>query len=181
MVKHPKILPSMRSFHFDYLSRVAPSLTKLVQFHNEITSHFCPRSECKRQNLIANSEHIVYDCVFVASIIHFIKEAYIRNKANIKMDDMFYLFPHLQIKNLDNSLEKFVLATQIKITAFQVITDNKFHTWNQFHFSVKLLQIIKTSIEICDLYCIPISFLHALLDYTQEAAHGAIHFFMIDF
>ena len=93
----------------------------------------------------------------------------------------FTFFPHVQHNNINNSLEKFVLATQIKITAFQVVTDNKFHTWNQFHFSVKLMQIIKTSIKICDLYCIPISFLHALLDYAQEAAHGALHFFMIDF
>ena len=97
------------------------------------------------------------------------------------MDDKFYLFPYTQSENSNNSLEKFILATQIKITAFQVVVDEKFHSWNSCHFSVKLLQIIRSSIEICDLYNIPVSFLHALLVYAQEAAHGALHFFMYDF
>ena len=175
---HSKLPPSLRSFHYDYLSRIAPSLTKLSQFkNNDIHSSICPRSECN--DMIATSEHIVYDCIFAQSILRFINEAYSRRDILLfkKTDDIFYLFPHKKTED-KQFLERVVLATQIKITAFKIVTQERFSTWTNQHFYVKLLNIIKSSIQICELYGIPITYLHMLLDYAEFAALGFLHHFM---
>ena len=76
------------------------------------------------------------------------------------------------------SILRVVLATQIKITAFKIVTQERFSTWTNQHFYVKLLNIIKSSIQICELYGIPITYLHMLLDYAEFAALGFLHHFM---
>ena len=182
LTTHPKLPPSLKSFHYDYLSRVTPSLSKLIQFkNNDISSSKCPRPECIRNNLEATSEHIVYDCVFVSSILYVIRQARIKHNINIHMEDMFYLFPFNDQNKNNNFLETFILATQIKITAFKVVIDEKFHAWTFQHFYVKLLNILKSSIQICELYNIPINFLHTLLEYADFAACGLLHSYMYDF
>ena len=179
---HKKFPPSMRSFHYDYLSRVAPSLTKLVQFKNSgFVSAKCPRPECTAYDLTADSEHIVYDCVFASSILFFLKHAHKDEEIDYKVDDLFYLFPFIMKKKYNLSLELFILFSQIKITAFRVITADRFSSWNFNHFYVQLLKILKTSIKICELYNIPIKILHSLLDYAERAAIGLLHAFLYDY
>ena len=172
----------MRSFHYEYLSRVLPSLTKLVQFKNSgISSSKCPRPECQLSDFTAHSQHISYDCVFASSILYFINHAYIKEKIPHKLDDLFYLFPFTQAKQYHLSLEFFVLSTQIKMSAFQVCLEDRFSTWNHNHFYVQLLKILKNSIKICELYSIPISILHSLLDYTELAALGLLWEYLNDY
>ena len=172
----------MRSFHFDYMLRVAPSLTKLVQFkNNEFLSSKCPRSECQLSDLTADSEHIVYDCVFSSSILFFINSAHKYDAIDYKLDDLFYLFPFVKKKSYNLSLELFVLFTQLKITAFQVATDERFATWNHNHFYVRLISILKLSIEICEMYDNSISVLYLLLEYAEKAALGLLHTYMYDY
>ena len=144
-------------------------------------SSLCPREECRRNKLVADSEHIVFHCVFVSSILNFLREASSKKDIKVNTDEMFYLFPFAHSKQNPNFLENFILSTQIKIVAFQIITDEKFTTWNFRHFVVKLLSIIKTSIEICEMYKIPILFLHALLEYAQFAACGSFNMFLYEF
>ena len=172
----------MRSFHYDYLSRVAPSLTKLIQFKNSgYVSAKCPRPECSAYDLTADSEHIVYDCVFASSILYFLKHAHKNEEIDHKIDDLSYLFPVIQKKKYNLSLELFILFTQIKITSFQVITEERFSTWNFNHFYVQLLKILNTSIEICEIYKIPTKLLHPLVNYAERAAFGLLHAFIYDF
>ena len=97
------------------------------------------------------------------------------------MDELFYFFSFLTRKNPILSLELFVLFTQIKMTAFQVCFEDRFSTWNFNHFYVQLLKILKNSIEICDLYSIPTSILHSLLDYAELAALGLLHEYIYDY
>ena len=104
-----------------------------------------------------------------------------KEKISYNLDELFYLFPHLQTKNYNLSLELFVLSTQIKMTAFQVCFEDRFPTWNFNHFYVQLLKILKNSIEICELYSIPTSILHSLLDYAELAALGLLHEFIYDY
>ena len=161
---------------------MAPSLTKLVQFkNNNITSSKCPRYECKLSNLTADSEHIVIDCVFVTSILHCIEYARKHDAISYQLDELFYLFPYVQQKQYDFSLELFVFFTQIKITAFKVASEDRFENWNHNHFFVRLLSILKTSIEICELYDIRIRMLHSLLDYVENYALVLIHDFIRDY
>ena len=182
ITKNPQLPPSLRAFHFDFLSRVSPSLKKLVMFkNNKFNSSLCPREECRRNKLVADSEHIVFHCVFVSSILNFLREASSKKDIKVNTDEMFYLFPFAHSKQNPNFLENFILSTQIKIVAFQIITDEKFTAWNFRHFVVKLLSIIKTSIEICEMYKIPILFLHALLEYAQFAACGSFYMFLYEF
>ena len=172
----------MRSFHYEYLSRVLPSLTKLVQFKNSgIISSKCPRPECQLSDFTAHSQHISYECVFASSILYFINHAYIKDEISHKLDDLFYLFPFVQQKQYFLSLEFFVLSTQIKMSAFQVFLEDRFSTWNHNHFYVQLLKILKNSIEICDLYSIPIAILHSLLDYAERAALGLLWEYLTDY
>ena len=172
----------MRSFHYEYLSRVLPSLTKLVQFKNSgFLSSKCPRPECQLSDLTAHSQHISYECVFVSSILYFINHAYIKDEISCKLDDLFYLFPYVQAKQYNLSLEFFVLSTQIKMSAFQVSFEDRFSTWNHNHFYVQLLKILKNSIEICDLYAIPISILHSLLEYAEKAALVLLYEYINDY
>ena len=174
---HPKIPPSMRSFHYDYLSRTLPSLTKLSQFkNNEFTDDLCPRPECK--DLSATSEHIVFHCIFATSILNFVKKAKINRDIDAKMDDNFYLFPFTEKNNHKSFLESFILATQIKMTAFKIVTEERFHSWNHNHFYLRLLNILKNSIQICELYHIDIKFLHELLEYAEVAGIGLLHSYM---
>ena len=179
---HKKIPPSLRSFHFDYLSRVTPSLTKLVQYkNNDIMSSKCPRYECQLSDLTADTEHIVYDCVFSLSILYFIDYAYKHDAISYKLDELYYLFPFIQKNNYNLSLELFVLFTQIKITAFQVATEERFVNWNHNHFYVRLLSILKISSEICEMYGIPIRILYPLLEYAEKAAIGLLHSYIYDY
>ena len=172
----------MRSFHYEYLARVLPSLTKLVQFKNSgISSSKCSRPECQLSDLTADSQHISYECVYVSSILYFINHAYIKDEIPHKLDDLFYLFPFVQAKQYYLSLEFFVLSTQIKMSAFQVCLEDRFSTWNHNHFYVQLLKILKNSIEICELYSIPISTLHLLLDYAELAALGLLWEYITDY
>ena len=172
----------MRAFHYEYLSRVLPSLTKLVQFKNSgFSSPKCQRPECQLNDLTANLEHIVFDCVFASSILYFIKDAYKKEKISYNLDELFYLFPYLQPKNYNLSLELFVLFTQIKIAAFQVCLEDRFATWNYNHFYVQLLKILKKSIEICELYSISIFILHSLSEYAELAALGLLHEYIYDY
>ena len=172
----------MRSFHYEYLARVLPSLTKLVQFKNSgFSTSKCQRPECQLSDLTANSEHISYDCVFVSSILYFINHAYKKDEIPCKLDDLFYLFPYIQTKNYNLSLELFVLSTRIKMTAFQVCLEDRFPTWNGNHFYVQLLKILKNSIEICELYAIPTSILHTLLDYAELAGLALLHEYIYDY
>ena len=67
------------------------------------------------------------------------------------------------------------------MTAFQVCFEDRFPTWNNNHFYVQLLKILKKSIEISDLYSIPISILHSLLDYAELAALGLLHVYIYDY
>ena len=71
--------------------------------------------------------------------------------------------------------------TQIKITAFQAIADEKFSRWTFQHFYVRLMNILKCSIEICEQYEIKIQILYSLEDYAERAALGLLHSFMYDF
>ena len=175
LTRHSQIPPSMRSFHFDYLSRVLPSLTKLVQFNNnEIYSAVCPRQECSET--LASSEHITYECVFVQSILKFVNYAYSHKEILLFKrisGDEFFLFPHFSNK-IENFLEKSVFAIQIKIMAFRIVKETRFGNWTHQHFYVKLLSIIKTSIDVCDLYKISNIQLKRLLDYAEENALALI-------
>ena len=172
----------MRAFHYEYLSRVLPSFTKLVQFKNSgFSLSKCQQPECQLNDLTADTEHIVYDCVFASSILYFIKYAYKHEVISYNLDEFFYLFPYLQKKKYRLSLELFVLFTQIKMTAFQVCLEDRFATWNFNHFYVQLLKILKKSIEICVLYSISISILNSLLDYAELAALGLLHEYIYDY
>ena len=105
----------MRAFHYDYLSRVAPSLTELVQFkNNDFHSSRCLRPECAKNDLIANSEHIVHECIFTASILYFIKKAFRDEEIDYQLDEMFYLFPYSTQKNYTLSQELFVFLRKSK-------------------------------------------------------------------
>ena len=105
----------MRAFHYDYLSRVAPSLTKLVQFkNNDFHSSRCLRPECAKNDLITNSEHIVHECIFTASILYFIKKAFHDEEIDYQLDEMFYLFPYSTQKNYTLSQELFVFLRKSK-------------------------------------------------------------------
>ena len=76
------------------------------------------------------------------------------------------------------SQELFVLFTQIKITAFQVITEENFSKWTFQHFYVKLINILKCSIDICEQCDIKITLLHTLEDFADRAALGLLHSFI---
>ena len=105
----------MRAFHSDYLSWVAPSLTKLVQFkNNDYHSSRCLRPECAKNNLITNSEHIVHECIFTASILYFIKKAFRDEEINYQLDEMFYLFPYSTQKKYTLLQELFVFLRKSK-------------------------------------------------------------------
>ena len=178
---HSKLPPSLRSFHYDYLSRVCPSLTKLQQFKsNDIKSSICPRPECANRELVADSQHIVFDCIFASTILYTINKTRLSLNLDLRLDDMFYLFPQQDRKH-KSFLEMFVLATQIKIAAFGYVIDEKFHKWSYQHFFVKYISILKTSILICELYDIPIKLLHALKSYGEENGCGIICQYMHDF
>ena len=153
-----------------------------MQFKNSgISSSKCPRPECQQSDLTAHSQHITYECVYVASILHFIKHAFLHDEIPHRLEDLFYLFPFIQQKHYFLSLEFFVLSTQIKMSAFQVVLEERFSTWNHYHFYVQLLKIIKNSIEICELYAIPIATLHSLLDYADRAALGLLWEYIKDY
>ena len=178
---HSKIPPSIRSFHFDYMSRVCPSLTKLQQFKsNNITSPICPRPECKRRQLIADSQHIVFDCIFASTMLYTINKTRLPLNLDFQMDDMFYLFPQ-QNRKTKSFLEMFVLSTQIKMAAFKHVVNERFYKWSFQHFLVKYLSILKTSILICELYDIPIKFLYILQTYGEENGCGIMCQYMHDF
>ena len=119
-------------------------------------------------------------CVSCIYLI-FIKQAFRYQEIPYKLDEKFYLFPFLTQKNYTLSQELFVLFTQIKITAFQVITEENFSRWKVPHFYVKLINILKCSIEICEQYSIKITLLHILEDYADRAALGLLHSFIHDF
>ena len=98
----------MRAFHYDNISWVAPSLTKLVQFkNNDFYFSRCPRPKCGKNDLITNSEHIVHECIFTASILYFIKKAFCDEEIDYQLDEMFYLFPYSTQKNYTLSQELF--------------------------------------------------------------------------
>ena len=69
----------------------------------------------------------------------------------------------------------------MKITAFQVATEERFVTWNHNHFYVCLISILKLSIEICEMYDNSISVLYLLLDYAEKAAIGLLHSYIYDY
>ena len=119
--------------------------------------------------------------MFSSSILYFINSAHKHNAIDYKLDDLYYLFPFVHKKNYKLSLELFVLFTQLKITAFQVATDERFATWNHNHFYVRLISILKLSIEICEMYDISISVLYLLLDYAEKAAIGLLHSYIYNY
>ena len=91
----------MRAFHYDYLSRAAPSLTKLAQFkNNDIHSPKCKRPECVKNDLTSNMEHVVFEYFFPSSILYFLKQAFHYQEISNKLDEKFYLFPFLTQKKL---------------------------------------------------------------------------------
>ena len=83
-----------------------------------MASHY-PRPECGHDESIANSEHIIYDCIFAKSILHFISTAVRQDRINLKFDEFLYAYPYQDAKKF--TLESFILYKQIKITAFQVV------------------------------------------------------------
>ena len=68
------------------------------------------------------NKHNVYDCIFVSSILHIINQVHIKHNINIQMDDMYNLFPYDNRNNNTNFLKTFILARQMKITAFIIVT-----------------------------------------------------------
>ena len=115
------------------------------------------------------------------SILYFIDYAYKNDAIPCKLDELYYLFPFIQKNNYNLSLELFVLSTQIKITAFQVATEERFANWNHNHFYVRLLSILKISSEICEMYEIPIRVLYSLIEYAEKAAIGLLHSYIYDY
>ena len=111
----------------------------------------------------------------------FLSKQYVTMKFRTDWTKNFTYFHFWHKKNHTLSQELFVLFTQIKITAFQVIIEENFSRWTFQHFYVKLLHILKCSIEICEQYNITISILHILEDYADQAALGLLHSFMHDF
>ena len=49
------------------------------------------------------------------------------------------------------------------------------------HFYVRLISILKLSIEICEMYDISISVLYPLLEYAEKAAIGLLHSYIDDY